>query len=544
MIMKSLQKMITREENTTLIKAHIPCQYCGSSDAGALYSDGFYCFSCNTYVPAKGGEQSVEADEVVKDIISYGYAEIPERGLSEEVCRFYDYGIGRYNGQIVHVANYRYGSKRKQHIRTPDKQFFWLGGGTAHVELFGQHLYQKQPYLIITEGEIDCLTVAQLKLKQFLVVSVPNGAANATKAVLDNYDFIRQFELIYLWFDTDKAGQQAVEKLVIQLPPGKVYIIDSAPYKDANEVFLAWGANAVLNRIKQARLYRPDHLISVEEMDLEKVMKTPENENFKVGFNHFNNFYMGLRKHELTMIGAGTGVGKSTYMRQLAYDLLMLNPSVKIAYIALEETIIKTLLGFVAMDNNVALGDLYLNRELIPPESMKDSIGKFKERLLFYDHFGSIDPLNMLQKIEYLAKAEGIDFLFLDHLTILISGLEIQDERKAIDVFLTRLRSLIENTNIGVIMISHVSNNSAYRGKAPEEGGKISIKDFRGSGSIGQLSDNVISLQRNIVAKQPEDRRRTEVYALKNRLFGENTGLMGTLEYISGKLYETEVYHA
>ena len=70
------------------------------------------------------------------------------------------------------------------------------------------------------------------------------------------------------------------------------------------------------------------------------------------------------------MIGAGTGVGKSTYMRQLAYDLLMLNPSVKTAYIALEETVTKTLLGFVAMDN-VALGDLYLNRELIPPESMK-----------------------------------------------------------------------------------------------------------------------------------------------------------------------------
>ena len=68
-MMKSLQKMITREENTILIKAHIPCQYCGSSDAGAP-SDGFIVFLATPMFQQKEAN-SVEADEVVKDIISY-----------------------------------------------------------------------------------------------------------------------------------------------------------------------------------------------------------------------------------------------------------------------------------------------------------------------------------------------------------------------------------------------------------------------------------------------------------------------------------------
>ena len=52
-------------------------------------------------------------------------------------------------------------------------------GDTANPTLWGQHLWKsaKGKRLVITEGEIDCMTVGQLLETKWPVVSLPNGAA-------------------------------------------------------------------------------------------------------------------------------------------------------------------------------------------------------------------------------------------------------------------------------------------------------------------------------------------------------------------------------
>jgi twinkle protein len=47
-----------------------------------------------------------------------------------------------------------------------------------------------------------------------------------------------------------------------------------------------------------------------------------------------------------------------------------------------------------------------------------------------------------------MAQALDCKWICLDHLSILVSGQEDTDERKSIDILMTKLRSLVEQTGI------------------------------------------------------------------------------------------------
>src|SRR5690606_10122518 len=145
------------------------------------------------------------------------------------------YGITKWRGKTVQVAPYYFrGTLTAQHIRTPDKEFFWTGEA-KHLELFGQHLWRNGgKRIVVTEGEIDCLTVAQVFGLNWPVVSVPNGAQSAKKYIQQNLEFLEAFEEIVLAFDNDEPGRQAAEECASILTPGKVKIANWGPYKDAS----------------------------------------------------------------------------------------------------------------------------------------------------------------------------------------------------------------------------------------------------------------------------------------------------------------------
>jgi twinkle protein len=156
-------------------------------------------------------------------------------------------------------------------------------------------------------------------------------------------------------------------------------------------------------------------------------------------------------------------------------------------------------------------------------------------RVFFYDHWGSLESDNLLSHIRYMAKALGVEFLFLDHLSIVVSGLDSGDERRIIDNTMTKLRALVEECKIGLILVSHLKRPE---GRGHENGAETSLAQLRGSASIAQLSDIVCGLERD--QQNPETRNITNVRVLKNRFSGE-TGLAATLRYssITGRLTES-----
>lgn len=440
---------------------------------------------------------------------------LSKRKISEDTCRRYGYGGGEYKGQRVQVANYYdAGVLVAQHVRFPDKAFRWIGS-TQKLELFGQHLFrEKGKRIIVTEGEIDCLTVSQVLGGKWQVVSVPNGASSAKKYLQQNLEFLESYEEIILSFDMDEPGKKAAADCAVLFSPGKCKVV-SLPRKDANEMLVVGEVGELVRALWDARPYRPDGIMAASDLTLDTLKTQKEIFAYDTPYPEINKMLKGLRKAELTLCTAGSGIGKSTLVREIAHHL-QTRHALKIGYIALEESVEKTALGFVAIENDVSLGDLYLDRSLLTDDQWEKSYEKIlrSDRLYLYDHFGSLESDNLISKLRYLAVGCAVDFIVLDHISIVVSGMADGDERRIIDNLMTSLRSLVENTGVGVIAICHLK---VTEGKAHEEGGRVTLNHLRGSGALKQLSDNIIALERD---QQGENPNVSLARILKNRLFG------------------------
>jgi twinkle protein len=180
---------------------------------------------------------------------------------------------------------------------------------------------------------------------------------------------------------------------------------------------------------------------------------------------------------------------------------------------------------------------LHLLDELPPEEDLKESYDATvgSGNYVTYDHWGSIESDNLINRIRYMNKALGCKWVFLDHVSIVVSGQD-GDERKMIDMLMTKLRSLVEETQVGMLLVSHLKRPE---GRGFEEGREISLGHLRGSAGLGQLSDMVIGIERN---QQDEDlKNQSTVRILKNRFSGE-TGLACFLEFDidTGRLQELD----
>ena len=84
------------------------------------------------------------------------------------------------------------------------------------------------------------------------------------------------------------------------------------------------------------------------------------------------------------------------------------------------------------------------------------------------------------------------------------------------------MRSLAEETNIALIVVSHLSRP---QGKGHEEGADVSLRDIRGSHGLVQTSDVCLSLTRNQVGDAAE-RSQLQLKILKSR----HTGMTGEVD--------------
>lgn len=518
-------------EESVCIKDHLPCPDCGSSDALAMYSDGHtYCFSCETTRRNQNIENFNTTPKVANsdllDLSGCRVAPLPVRRLTEATCMKYGYYQGRdRKGVPCQIANYYddEGTIVAQKIRYKDKKFCVLG---KHIHrFFGQNLWQSGKKLVVTEGEIDCLTVFQITGNKYPTVSIPNGAQSAKKTFKENLEWLSGFDEVIVMFDMDEPGRKATQDVTNLLPSGKLKIA-TLPYKDPNECLQKGHPDAVLDAIYQAKPYRPDGI--VEGVDLwEELESEPEEDiGYPLPWNiPLEKMTLGLRKGELIVVTAGTGIGKTTFVRQIAHHLGV-NEHLKIGMMMLEENTLRTAKGLMAVHCGKRLA---LNRHLVSDEEYRKIFDETfgGNNFVFYQHFGSLESNNLLSKMRYLAVSEQCDFIVLDHITIAISGLDIENERKATDVLMTRLRSLAEETGVGMIIISHLRR---VDGEPAEEGGVISLSHLRGSHALAQLSDGVWALERNQQAEDPIEKNLVRIRVLKNRHTGE-TGVAGYLRY-------------
>lgn len=500
---------------------HTDCSNCGSSDAGSIYSDGhFYCHRCGHYEPGEGEVQSTQR-KMTHVQVKGEAVRLAKRGIRAETCRKYQC---LKDGELLRFYyKDRSGSIVGAKLKTLDKEFSWEGSNKDKL-LYGQWLWSNggkgsekfEKKIVITEGELDAMSVHEI-FPNWPVVSLPNGAAAAKKAIQAQLEWLQEFEYIILFFDNDEAGRQALEEAAAVLPTGKVKIAKLDPrFKDASDALQASDSKAISNAIWNAEIWVPGGIVNAR--DLLQVVTTPNPPcEFQYPWKGLDEKLHGIRYGELVTFTAGSGIGKSSLCRELAVHLL--NAGAKVGYLALEESNQRTLKGLMSVHDArpYHIGE-HTAEDL--KAAFDRSIANWDLHL--FDGFGSYDPELIYKKIEYMALGLDTKIVFLDHLSILLSGLD-GDERRMIDVTMTKLRSLVERTGITMFLVSHLKRTAGDQNH--EEGARVTLGQLRGSAAIAQLSDGVVALERN-----QQDDAGTTVRVLKNRLTGE-VGPACTLNY-------------
>ena len=520
---------------------HLPCPKCGSKNNLAVWEDGSQkCFTpyCDYQVYSNSSNplpqmKSTTTLQEIEPIIGEAVA-IKGRKIPQDSAKFFDYLKGTHGGESAYFWPI-YDNQRRltgYKIRKKNKQFIMHGSNDDSTFLGQEKWGNGGKLLVIFEGEYDCLSYHAVR-KSWACVSLPNGAESGHKIIKAQLPWLLQWEEVILCYDNDEAGKKAAQRDIQLLPPRKGKIGSIEGYKDANEALMAEDFQAITRMVWDAKEYEPDGIINASKL-LGEILEDPNVDSAEYPYDFLNDKLQGLRKSELLTVTAGTGVGKSTFVNEIAYDLLV-RQNQTIGVISLEENLRRTARRFIGINLN---HPIHINKGDITDEQIEQA---FKEtlgtgRLWLYDHFGSLDCDVLLNRIRYCIVSLGCDWVIFDHLSILVSGSDESNEVKAIDRTMTKLRSLVEETGAGLILVSHLRRPQGNKGY--EDGQQTSLSSLRGSSSIACLSDIVIGLERD---QQNADSDGTTVRVLKNRFSGwvgnagqvkynEKSGRMVTLE--------------
>ena len=539
-------------EKNGFVKYHLPCPLCPSSDAVSLNKDGSaFCFSCQQYIK----EYNMETTEIqstnsrneyeVSDYLKQSnYAEIIDRNIKEQTCR--RYGVQVKMDSVGNITNHYYPYHDKQGAKIATKtrytklKEFSLQGNTKLSGLFGEHLFNKNKYIIITEGELDCLSAYQMfKTDRYEtpVVSIKNGITSAVKDIKGSLDWLEQFDNVIINFDNDEQGREGALKVAELFSPGKCKILHLPEgYKDASDCLSKNKIQVYTKAFWDAKLYAPDGIINANIL-FDEITKPTLKSFVQYPFEGINKLTYGIRPSELITFTAGSGLGKTQVMREIVHHMIKSTKD-NIGLLMLEETPVITSKGLMSVEANqrLHLPDVHVSKEEMKTY-FDATVGT--GRVFMFDHFGSNSIDNIVSRVRYLAKGLDCKYIIIDHVSIIVSDQSHGDERRALDEIMTRLRTLVQETSVSMIVVSHLRRPD---GKGHEEGAATSLSQLRGSASIGQLSDMVIGLERDAQNDDPEIRNTTRVRVLKNRFAGL-TGPCCNLQYDvdTGRLKEVNL---
>jgi len=445
----------------------------------------------------------------MEDGCTYQY--LAHRGISRRTFEHYKvFTKVDANGKPLKV-DFPYGS---HHIIRgfDEKRDMVTTGDSSDVRLFGQDYFPPgcNESITITEGGYDAL--AAYEMLGTPAVSI-KSAQSARKECAAQIEYLNSFNKIYLCFDSDKPGQDATKDVAMLFDQNKLRIVKMGAYKDANEM-LEQGQQAKFRTCwNNARAYMPKEIIASWD-ELTRALE--EKEAAVIGsypFKTLNEMAYQIRLGEFILFTAQEKVGKTEVIRAIEHHLLCTTDH-NMGIIHLEEQERRSLQG---------LAGLHLGLPAHLPDagvSNKDVMQCIKEmtkrdgRLHFYSHFGSDNPDVILDMIRYMVTVRGCKFIFLDHITMLVTGFEDEGERKKLDYLSTRLAMMTRELGFTLFCVSHVNDD-----------GKT-----RGSRNIGKVADLLIHLDRDIEAENFTERNKTRLIIRGNRYAGQS-GPAGVLNF-------------
>jgi twinkle protein len=513
---------------------HEPCPVCGSSDNLARYTDGHaWCFGCGHHEKGDGAPPSTSTRREPRMsglIQSSEVRPLQKRGISQETCEKFGYTVGTLDGKTVQIAPYHDedGHLVAQHIRFHPKDFAWLGDPKSAV-LFGQRLWRDGGRrVIVTEGEIDALSISQLQSNKWPVVSIGCGAAKpehtakVTKYVGKHVKWLEKFDEVIFAFDMDEQGQASAKAAAMCLSPGKAKIA-TYPLHDANDMLVAGRGEELINCLWGAKEFRPDGLLRIGDI-MERALTTPEM-GAPYPWQRLTDLTYGRRPGQLITWGAGTGTGKTDVLMQMVAHIMETGTE-KVALFMFENDPGETARYVASKIDGKRYNAPNAGWTVDELRTRLEALN-VQDRLILYDNWGTTDWDEVRAHIRYLVKSWDCDEVIIDHLTAFSARSD--DERREIERLMADMAMLAKELGIVLHVVSHLSRPDG--GKSHEEGGRVTIRNFKGSSSIGFWSHVIFGLERNQQAEDTEERYTTTLRILKCRPRGSSAGEVLFIRY-------------
>ena len=461
----------------------------------------------------------------LQDIQNYDSSGVRDRKLTKTACELYDMKVERGGSSEVTAHFYPYTVKGNivgYKKRMFPKDFRAIGDlKNPKLELFGQSKFMQGGLkIVITEGELDAIAVQQAMLdkynKPYPVVSLPSSSN--MKILVENRNYLRSFKEVILMFDQDEAGEKAVTAAA-KIIGWDVVKVAKLTENDPCDAYLK-NPQDISTAIWNAQKYAPASVVrgeaiweAYQERKLTKSVKYPK------CLEGLNDKLDGMRKGEIVLFTSGTGSGKSTMIKEIVLELQGSTED-SIGMVSLEESIGDSAEKFITMFTPK-------NPTMEEERNAFDQVFG-NERLILLDHNGAVSDNSLIDQIENLCLL-GCQYIILDHITIAVSeGADGKTGNEAIDAIMSDLLKIVKKHNVWLGLISHL--RKAQGGRSFEEGHLSSIDDIKGSGSIKQISFDIITFSRNLVAESEDERNTIHLRVLKSRFTGR-TGDCGSAFY-------------
>lgn len=511
-----------------------------------------------------------KSKQTVESILSLPYADLSHRGITEETCRLFNVrmSLSPEDGVTPTSVYFPYydqkgelcGWKRKDLTLDKTDDFYITAIGKVGVscKMFGQHVAEqndrRKKRLICVEGEEDTLISYQAMVEwadntekyrglRPHIVGLNCGAGNAVDSFQHNLKFVSQFKEVALAFDNDCAtdsekrrrivrGKEATENVASSLMSDNVLVLDwsGVESKDPNDVYLEHGSEKLSKMLTFGFIpFQAEKVVTASQIPFDDFIRQREEGVYVNTFPELMRKIHGFRTRELTVICSPSGVGKSTCTATIAYELAQQGK--KVGMIFLEEETEETLQRMGAR----YLGVNYNNFKKDPQahatmEKLQEAYAwcSDENKFVFLDHFGSL-PLNeLMNKINTFYYIYKVDYIILDHLSMLVTGLDTSDERSALEKTMVELAAYVASHDVGIIAVSHLNRQVAQEFKPPK--GKenepfwvnVRKEDLKGASGLEQLAWIVLGLEPEILPDKSRGRVRWTV--LKNRPHG-NLGI-------------------
>ena len=392
----------------------------------------------------------------------------------------------------------------------------WCESNTMPI-LFGMNLCNGFDRLIITEGQIDCLSVAEAGYDN--VVSVPTGAMGFTW--LSNCrEWIERFREIIVFGDCEHGKITLLDTIKARMPKEicvkSVRPQDYLGEKDANDILCNFGVRNVRVCIENAEiptLSNVKQLADVQSVDINKLDK------ITTGIRDLDRTIRGMAMGQLVILTGKRGEGKSTFMGQIICEALDQNRTVFAYSGELADFHFKRWIDFqLAGEKNITESvNKYGDKDYSLPNSVVKSVSDwYRNRAYIYDNNYLVDSN---EQSEFETLPETIEKVILQYnaqlicIDNLMTAMERVTEQSNLYLaqsnFVGRLKAIAQKYAVVIILVAHPKKST---GTEQDENELVA-----GSADITNKADIVIKYQRNRDTSIDADGM---IKVTKNRLMG------------------------